>query len=227
MFKLRLVATGAAALMLGATASADSAVPQSSEASAAPIMELASEGNPSALRGELTPAVVTTFSNADLPLGDEPAPAEPVEPVDAASAPPVRSTNLAELVASHRSSEPGSRQLECLAGAIYFESKSESHAGQLAVGQVIANRASSGRFPASYCGVVFQRGQFSFVRGGRLPAIPRSSLQWKTAVAIARIVDQRLHDASPTRALFFHARHVSPRWKLTRVGTIGNHVFYR
>ena len=83
--------------------------------------------------------------------------------------------------------------------------------GQLAVGQVIANRSKSGRFPSSYCGVVFQRSQFSFVRGRSLPPIPRSSHQWKTAVAIAQIVDQALHVSTVPKALFFHARRVSPR----------------
>ena len=29
------------------------------------------------------------------------------------------------------------------------------------------------------------------------------------------------------KALFFHAKRVSPRWRLKRVGTVGNHVFYR
>jgi N-acetylmuramoyl-L-alanine amidase len=137
------------------------------------------------------------------------------------------SAKLADLVARMRSSTVSDRQLECLAGAIYFESKSEPLAGQLAVGQVIANRAKSGRFPASYCGVVFQRGQFSFVRGNALPAIPRKSAQWRTAVAIANIVDQALHVSQVSKALFFHARRVSPRWRLTRIATVGNHVFYR
>jgi spore germination cell wall hydrolase CwlJ-like protein len=135
--------------------------------------------------------------------------------------------NLSSLVSQYRSSDAGSRELECLAGAIYFESKSEPLSGQLAVGQVVANRSKSGRFPASYCGVVFQRSQFSFVRGRALPPIPRSSHQWKTAVAIAHIVDKALHVSSVPKALFFHARRVSPRWRLTRVGTVGNHVFYR
>ena len=135
--------------------------------------------------------------------------------------------DLSSLVSQLSSSDAGSRELECLAGAIYFESKSEPLKGQLAVGQVIANRSKSGRFPASYCGVVFQRSQFSFVRGRALPPIPRSSIQWKTAVAIAQIVDQALHVSTVPKALFFHARRVSPGWRLTRVGTIGNHVFYR
>jgi N-acetylmuramoyl-L-alanine amidase len=149
-------------------------------------------------------------------------------PADALAAQPGKPTgDLSSLVAQLRSSETASRELECLAGAIYFESKSEPLSGQLAVGQVIANRSKSGRFPASYCGVVFQRSQFSFVRGHALPPIPRSSMQWKTAVAIAQIVDQALHVSTVPKALFFHARRVSPGWHLTRVGTIGNHVFYR
>jgi N-acetylmuramoyl-L-alanine amidase len=134
---------------------------------------------------------------------------------------------LAETVAKLRSTDAGSRELECLAGAIFFESKSESLSGQLAVGHVIANRASSGRFPSSYCGVVYQRSQFSFVRGRAMPYIPRASQDWKDAVAIAKIVDQQLHPSPVGKAMFFHARRVSPGWRLTRVATLGNHVFYR
>ena len=134
---------------------------------------------------------------------------------------------LAETVANLRGTDPGSRELECLAVGIYYEAKSESLAGQLAVGHVIANRAESGRFPSSYCGVLFQRSQFSFIRGRALPSVPRSSRDWQDAVAIAKIVDQELHPSPMGKALFFHARRVSPGWKLTRVGTLGNHVFYR
>ena len=134
---------------------------------------------------------------------------------------------LAETVAKLRGTEPGSSELECLAGAIYFEAKSESLTGQLAVGHVIANRAASGRFPSSYCGVVYQRSQFSFVRGHSMPHIPRSSQDWKDAVAIAKIVDQKLHPSPMGKALYFHARRVSPGWRMARVGTLGNHVFYR
>jgi spore germination cell wall hydrolase CwlJ-like protein len=136
--------------------------------------------------------------------------------------------DLTAMVAQLRSSEPGTHELDCLAIGIYFEAKSEPLAGQLAVGQVIANRAQSGgRFPGTYCGVLFQRGQFSFVHGGRLPAVPRSSRQWQTAVAIAKIVDRDLKESNVGKALFFHARYVSPGWHLKRVASIGNHVFYR
>ena len=136
--------------------------------------------------------------------------------------------DLSSMVAQLRDSVPGTRELECLATGIYFESKSEPLAGQLAVGKVIANRAQSGgRFPSTYCGVLFQRGQFSFVRGHSLPSVPRTSKQWQTAVAMAKIVDQGLKESAVGAALFFHARYVSPGWRLKRVASIGNHIFYR
>ena len=137
------------------------------------------------------------------------------------------SGNFNSLVAQMRSTSAGSNEIECLAGAIYFESKSEPLKGQLAVGHVIANRSHSGRFPSSYCGVVYQRSQFSFVRGHTMPPIARSGMQWQNAVAIAKIVDLHMAPTPVANSLFFHARRVSPGWRLTRVATLGNHVFYR
>ncbi len=134
---------------------------------------------------------------------------------------------LADKVAALRGSDPGSRELECLAVGIYYESKSEPLAGQLAVGQVIANRAKSGRFAPTYCGVLFQRSQFSFVRNKSYTPVPRASRQWHNAVAVAKIVARKLHISQVPGALFFHAKRVSPRWRLSRVGSVGNHVFYR
>jgi N-acetylmuramoyl-L-alanine amidase len=139
-----------------------------------------------------------------------------------------RSEDLASMVADLRGPEPGSRELECLATGVYFEAKSEPLAGQLAVGQVIANRAQSGgRFPSTYCGVLFQRGQFSFVHGRSLPHVSHSNRQWQTAVAVAKIVDEGLKNSVVGDALFFHARYVSPGWHLKRVASIGNHIFFR
>ena len=120
-----------------------------------------------------------------------------------------------------------SRELACLAGAIYFEAKGTSLAGQLAVGRVVVARANSGRFPASYYGVVFQPSQFSFVRGRAMPAINQSSRSWREAVAIARIADSGSWRSPVEGALFFHASHVSPGWRLKRVARVDNHIFYR
>jgi len=140
---------------------------------------------------------------------------------------PDSAKSLSELVNAYASSEVPDAELECLATAVYFEAKSETLAGQLTVAEVLINRTESGRFPSSLCGVVKQRGQFSFVRGGRLPAISHASPQWRRAVAIAHIARHDLANGNAPHALFFHARRVSPGWKLTRVAAVGNHVFYR
>ncbi len=166
--------------------------------------------------------------DAEPVLSEPDADVTPAEPETVEAQPVIPTGDLSAMVAQLRSADPGSRELECLATGIYFESKSEPLAGQLAVGKVIANRANSGgRFPSSYCGVLFQRGQFSFVRGRSLPSVPRSSRQWQTAVAIAKIVDMGLKESVVGNALFFHARYVSPGWRLKRVAAVGNHVFYR
>ncbi|MFM9827680.1 MAG: cell wall hydrolase [Sphingomonas sp.] len=117
--------------------------------------------------------------------------------------------------------------LRCLASAIYFESKGEPLAGQLAVAEVIMNRAGSGRFPSSICSVVTQPGQFSFVRGGRLPTISSTNRAFRDAVAVAQVALTNSWSSNAPKALYFHARSVKPGWRQLRVATIGNHIFYR
>jgi N-acetylmuramoyl-L-alanine amidase len=144
---------------------------------------------------------------------------------DAAGERPSRS--LADLVGDYAGADTPDDETDCLARAVYWESKGEPLTGQLAVADVIINRSQSGRFASTICGVVRQRGQFSFVRGGHIPAAPQGSRDWRTAVAIAQIARQDLAGDAAPRALFFHARSVHPGWRLTRVASVGNHVFYR
>lgn len=209
---------------------ASSVVPAQAGPSDAPALLVASAALPklevpNLLNNEPEPHL---SGGAAADLGLEPALAAVPVPAPGPAVEAKPSGDLSSMVVQLSDSTPGSRELECLAAGVYFESKSESLAGQLAVGKVIANRAQSGgRFPSTYCGVLFQRGQFSFVRGHSYPSVPKASKQWKTAVAIARIIDQRLKDSTVGNALFFHARHVSPRWRLKRVAAIGNHIFYR
>jgi spore germination cell wall hydrolase CwlJ-like protein len=219
-----MVASFRSALLVFAAASASSVAPaQVGHTSSEPLIPAATASLPKIVVPE--PISNPTYT----PEADEPA--DTITNDDTAVAAPsiLKPTgDLPSLVAQLRSSDPGSRELECLAVGIYFESKSEPLAGQLAVGEVIVNRANSnGRFPSTYCGVLFQRGQFSFVRGRSWPAVNKTGRQWQTAVAIAKIVDQDLKDSAVGNALFFHAKHVSPRWRLKRVASVGNHVFYR
>jgi len=137
-----------------------------------------------------------------------------------------QATSLAALVDAQGDVEVD-REMRCLAGAVYFESKGESFEGQLAVARVVINRSKSGRFADSLCGVVHQRGQFSFIRGGGMPNIPEGSRDWREAVAIAQIALADSWDSRAEGALFFHARHVSPSWGRPRLASIDNHIFYR
>ena len=209
------------ALLVLAALSASSVAPAKVGPSAEPLIAATSAAVPSLV----TPVPLDAPPAPEAPTADETA----VLPEDSEAEPdPVKPTgDLASMVAQLRSSDPGSRELECLAVGIYFESKGEPLTGQLAVGEVIANRVASPKFPSTYCSVLFQRKQFSFIRGSKLPSVPRSSKSWKTAVAVAKIVDQDLKDSAADEALFFHAKRVSPRWKLKRVASIGNHIFYR
>jgi len=140
-----------------------------------------------------------------------------------------RAQSLRELVAAMPATGELSPELQCLAGAIYFESRGEPLEGQLAVAQVIVNRSEDRRFPSSYCGVVYQRSQFSFVRHGRMPSIRTASSAWLDAKAVARIAHRGLWDSRASDALYFHASYVRPSWSRRKVAlaTIDTHVFYR
>ena len=133
--------------------------------------------------------------------------------------------SLADAVAAQNTALDDDRELQCLASGVYFESKGEPLAGQLAVAETILNRTRSGRFPTSVCSVLTQRGQFSFVRGGYVPT--GKGKAWQTAVAVAKVAQRDLWDSAAGSALYFHARRVSPGWRLSKVAAIGNHVFYR
>jgi spore germination cell wall hydrolase CwlJ-like protein len=119
-------------------------------------------------------------------------------------------------------------QEECLAKAVYFEARSESLEGQLAVANVVLNRAKSGVYPSTICNVVTQPWQFSFIRKGRFPTPDRSSRAWHDAAAIAAIARKNVMQIVPANVLWYHADYVSPSWgtRLTRVTQIGTHIFY-
>jgi N-acetylmuramoyl-L-alanine amidase len=216
-----MLASFRSALLLIAALTATVIAPAEAGPAAEAVVPAASPDLPKAtIPALLDPSGEPTLSQPQAPDSS------PQADTDETSARPTG--DLSEMVAQLRAPETGSHQLDCLATGIYFESKSEPLAGQLAVGQVIANRTQSGgRFPDSYCGVLFQHGQFSFIHGRSLPSVNHSNKQWQTAVAIAKIVDEGLQTSAAGNALFFHARYVSPGWHMKRVASIGNHVFFR
>jgi len=135
--------------------------------------------------------------------------------------------SLAAMVDATVADTPLDAETRCLATAVFYEARSESLEGQLAVARVIINRAQSSRFGDSICGVVRQPRQFSFVRHGVIPTPDTGRQAWKTSVAVSRIAQQGGWDSKAEGALYFHARRVSPGWSRQRVAVIDNHIFYR
>jgi len=167
----------------------------------------------------------SVFRPVEQPL-PQPERTGPADETDTSAEPP-NAVSLADLVERVALPASLSREMECLAGAIYFEARSETLAGQLAVGRVIVARTASGRFPNSYCGVVYQPSQFSFVRANTMPTVNRDSRLWQQAVKIALIANSGAWKSPVEGAMFFHAAHVSPSWGKTRIARVDNHIFYR
>lgn len=188
------------------------------------------ESNVTTLNALTLPQVPLTQPAPDLQAAPQPAVLQVVQDVPQPTPAVVQEEvetfeTLAAAVAA-QDGVLGDRELRCLAAGVYFESKGEPLAGQLAVAQTIINRTKSGRFPKSICSVLTQAGQFSFVRGGVVPSAEGRN-GWATAVAIAKVAQADLWDGAAVNALFFHARRVSPGWRMQKVAAIGNHVFYR
>jgi spore germination cell wall hydrolase CwlJ-like protein len=127
------------------------------------------------------------------------------------------------------------KQERCLAEGIYFESRGEPVRGQIAVAQVIVNRAFSGHYPSSVCGVVYQNAhrylacQFTFACD-RHPDVVRDQAAWKRATAVAQgTLDGKLWLPEVGKATHYHAYWVRPGWVRTmhKLNRIGVHTFYR
>jgi len=135
--------------------------------------------------------------------------------------------NLSVLVAAFEAPQAhvsDDDQLLCLARAVYFEARGEPLEGQLAVAQTILNRVSSGRYPATICGVVRQPGQFTYSHGQPV----KIGQPWLRAQAIAVVAAEGMWQEVAPKAVSFHATYVSPVWRnKVRVAQIGRHVFYR
>jgi len=172
----------------------------------------------------LTQTDITFVSNPVL----QPLPGDAGVETNDDEAPLSEAGSLRELVGQVESGEL-TEQMRCLAGAVYFESRGEPLAGQLAVAQVVINRSEDTRWPASYCGVVYQRAQFSFVKNGRMPSIRASSNAWKRATSIAKIAHEGMWESEAADAVYFHAKYVKPKWSRRKQPTaqIDTHIFYR
>lgn len=126
------------------------------------------------------------------------------------------------------------KAVKCLAEAIYFEARSEPEKGQMAVAQVVVNRAFSGYYPNDICGVVYQNKhrhlscQFTFACDG-IPDIVNSKPHWAMAERLANdALDGKGYLQDVGKATHYHAYYVSPYWarRMRKMVRIGAHTFY-
>lgn len=125
-------------------------------------------------------------------------------------------------------------ELDCLAEAVYYEARSESTVGQLAVAEVVMNRVANPHYPKTVCGVVFQGQyretgcQFTFTCDGSRAIRPRG-VEWDRARDIALHVLLGLNTPVTNKATHYHTDYVNPYWAagLVETGVIGTHIFYR
>jgi hypothetical protein len=144
-----------------------------------------------------------------------------------------RPMSPAERLGLDETSRPKSEK--CLADAIYFEARGEHVRGQMAVAQVVLNRAFSGKYPSTVCGVVYQNAhrhlacQFTFACDG-IPDVVREPDMWERAKTIAaEMLDGKLWLPEVGKATHYHAYWVRPGWvrEMTKMHKLGVHTFYR
>ncbi len=123
---------------------------------------------------------------------------------------------------------------QCMAEAIYYEARSESSWGQMAVAEVVMNRVKDYRYPDSVCEVVYQGSerrtgcQFSFTCDGSMNSPPQGRL-WQKSQIVANHVLMDLNKPRTRGATHYHATYVDPVWNsgLIKTNHIGEHIFYR
>jgi spore germination cell wall hydrolase CwlJ-like protein len=124
---------------------------------------------------------------------------------------------------------------KCLAEAVYFEARGEAVRGQIAVAQVVLNRAFSGFYPTTVCGVVYQNKhrhyacQFTFACDN-VADVVREPDMWDRAKRIAKaMLDGQLWLPEVGKSTHYHAYWVHPSWvsEMKKMYKFGVHTFYR
>lgn len=135
------------------------------------------------------------------------------------------------------------RDIECLALNSYYEARSESVAGQVAVAQVVMNRVKSNKFPNTICEVI-QHGKTRINwKGNVVPVLNQCHFSWwcdgksdipvdvRTYHSILDLVTDILYLDTvdiTEGSLYYHADYVTPYWapSFEMVTKIDRHIFY-
>lgn len=118
---------------------------------------------------------------------------------------------------------------------IFAEARGEPYEGQIAVGNVLRNRAT--RKPpffsdGSIVGTVWAPHQFSWTNTDDPQRRRVLAARWEEKafqLAAQAWADSAHRQIVPREVLWYHADYVSPWWakQLVHVSTVGRHLFYR
>ncbi|MEC7764272.1 MAG: cell wall hydrolase [Pseudomonadota bacterium] len=113
---------------------------------------------------------------------------------------------------------------ECMARAMYFESNRSSRDGMVAVGSVVMNRVASDAFPNDVCAVVGQRGQFA--PGVMTKKMTEDASVARVSEAAASVLSGERHPNTGS-ARFFHAQYYRANYNnMHYVASAGGNAFY-
>ena len=132
--------------------------------------------------------------------------------------------------------------LMCMAANIYHEAKNQPMVGQIAVAQVVMNRANDSRYPNNVCDVIKQgltykngkvvlgKCQFSWYCDGKKDDVNMKSEKWRNSLRYASmVITNRITLDVTEGATHYHATYVRPAWARTKTKTvrINRHIFYK
>lgn len=123
-------------------------------------------------------------------------------------------------------------QSVCLAQAMYYEARGEGLKGQVAVANVVINRATfPGYFPNSLCGVISERGQFQWYHNARLrgkrnfhPRIDDEFVLLAKKIIITYNQGRRFDNTHGSYYFNANGKRMSPN--IVRRTQVGRHTFY-
>lgn len=135
-------------------------------------------------------------------------------------------------VANHNVRMVDLSQSVCLAQAMYYEARGEGLKGQVAVANVVINRATfPGYFPNSLCGVISERGQFQWYHNSRLrgkrnfhPRIDDEFILLAKKIIITHNQGRRFDNTHGSYYFNANGKRMSPN--IVQRARVGRHTFY-
>lgn len=126
-----------------------------------------------------------------------------------------------------------SAAFSCLSEAMYAEARGDGYHGMIAVGAVIHNRVLDERWPNSFCDVIEQPNQFSYLplgkdAGAYINMLDEPEAKEKAERAAYAILTSR-EEPLLENILYYHRDDVTPDWDfniLVEISRYNRHVFY-